>query len=94
MYHTQEQIAWTNQAELVLFLQSQGEPLECDGQKYCWKRHNSLTIRGNKWYRYSQSKGGGLVDFVMEFFGNNLTEAIEFLTGKKGAAPPQDSPQF
>ena len=43
---------------------------------------------------HSQSKGGGPVDFVMEFFGKSFTEAVELLTGEKGAAPPQDSPQF
>ena len=30
----------------------------------------------------------------MEFFGKSFTEAVELLTGEKGAAPPQDSPQF
>ena len=94
MYYTQEQIDRANQADLVLFLQSQGEPLEHAGQEYRWKRHDSLTVRGNKWYRHSQSKGGGPVDFVMEFFGKSFTEAVELLTGEKGAAPPQDSPQF
>ena len=93
MYYTQEQIDRANQANLVLFLQSQGEPLERAGQEYRWKRHDSLTVRGNKWYRHSQSKGGGPVDFVMEFFGKSFTEAVELLTGEKGAAP-QDSPQF
>src|SRR5699024_3980402 len=48
----------------------------------------------NKWYRHSQSKGGGPVDFVMEVFGKSFTEAVELLTGEKGATPPQDSPQF
>ena len=44
------------------------------------------------WYRHSQSKGGGPVDFVMEFFGKSFTEAVELLTGEKGAAPPPDRP--
>ena len=94
MYYTQEQIDRANQADLVLFLQSQGEPLERAGQEYRWKRHDSLTVRGNKWYRHSVSRGGGPIDFVMEFFGKSFTEAVELLTGEKGAAPPQDSPQF
>ena len=59
MYYTQEQIDHANQADLVSFLQSQGEQLTRAGQEYRWKRHDSLTIRGNKWYRHSQSKGGG-----------------------------------
>ena len=67
MYYTQEQIDRANQADIVSFLQSQGEQLTRAGNEYRWKRHDSLTIRGNKWYRHSQSKGGGPVDFVMEF---------------------------
>ena len=90
MYYTQEQIDRANQADLVLFLQSQGEQLTRAGQEYRWKRHDSLTVRGNKWYRHSQSKGGGPVDFVMEFYGKSFTEAVEVLTGEKGAAPPPD----
>ena len=92
MYYTQEQINRANQADLVSFLQSQGEQLTRAGNEYRWKRHDSLTVRGNKWYRHSQSKGGGPVDFVMEFFGKSFTEAVELLTGEKGAAPPPDTP--
>ena len=58
MYYTQEQIDRANQADLVSFLQSQGEQLIRAGQEYRWKRHDSLTVWGNKWYRHSQSKGG------------------------------------
>ena len=92
MYYTQEQINRANQADLVSFLQSQGEQLTRAGNEYRWKRHDSLTVRGNKWYRHSQSKGGGPVDFVIEFFGKSFTEAVELLTGEKGAAPSPDRP--
>ena len=92
MYYTQEQIDRANQADLVSFLQSQGEQLTRAGQEYRWKRHDSLTVRGNKWYRHSQSKGGAPIDFVMEFFGKSFTEAVELLTGEKGAALPPDRP--
>ena len=91
-YYTQDQIDRANQADLVSFLQSQGEPLKRAGQEFRWKRHDSLTVRDNKWYRHSQSKGGGPVDFVMEFFGKSFTEAVELLTGEKGAAAPPDRP--
>lgn len=83
MYYTQDQIDRANQAELVSFLQSQGEQLTRAGNEYRWKRHDSLTVRGNKWYRHSQSKGGGPIDFVMEFFGKSFTEAVELLTGEQ-----------
>ena len=92
MYYTQDQIDRANQADLASFLQSQGEQLTRAGQEYRWKRHDSLTIRGNKWYRHSQSKGGAPIDFLMEFFGKSFTEAVELLTGEKGAAPPPDRP--
>ena len=92
MYYTQEQIDHANQADLVSFLQSQGEQLTRAGNEYRWKRHDSLTVRGNKWYRHSQSKGGAPIDFVMEFYGKSFTEAVELLTGEKGAAPPPDRP--
>ena len=92
MYYTQEQIDRANQADLVSFLQSQGEQLTRAGNEYRWKRHDSLTVRGNKWYRHSQSKGGAPIDFVMEFFGKSFTEAVEMLTGEKGAAQPPDRP--
>ena len=88
MYYTQEQIDRANQADLVSFLQSQGEQLTRAGNEYRWKRHDSLTVRGNKWYRHSQSKGGAPIDFVMEFFGKSFTEAVELLTGEQGAAAP------
>ena len=90
MYYTQEQIDRANQADLVSFLQSQGEQLTRAGNEYRWKRHDSLTVRGNKWYRHSQSKGGAPIDFVMEFFGKSFTEAVELLAGEKGATPPPD----
>ena len=82
MYYTQEQIDRANQADLVSFLQSQGEQLTRAGNEYRWKRHDSMTIRENKWYRHSQSKGGP-VDFVMEFFGKSFTETVELLVASK-----------
>ena len=94
MYYTQEQIDRANQADLISFLQSQGEQLTRAGNEYRWKRHDSLTIRGNKWYRHSQSKGGGPVDFVMEFFGKSFTEAVELLTGEKAQPNRRPSRPF
>ena len=62
MYYTQEQIDRANAADLVSFLQGQGEQLIRAGNEYRWKRHDSFT------------------------------EAVEMLTGEKGAAPPPDRP--
>ena len=75
MTYTKEQIDRANQTDLVSFLQAQGEQLERAGQEYRWKRHDSLTVRENRWYRHSQSKGGGPIDFVMEFYGKSFLDA-------------------
>ena len=100
MYFTQDQIDRANQTDLVSFLQSQGEQLTRAGQEYRWKRHDSLTLRGTKWYRHSQSRGGNPIDFVMEFYGRSFTEAVQMLTGEQGAgrpeqtSPPSPAPDF
>ena len=63
MYYTQEQIDRANQADLVSFLQSQGEQLTRAGNEYRWKRQskslfyctlNLHKLRRNKVSRYNQ----------------------------------------
>ena len=44
MYYTQEQIDRANQADLVSFLQSQGEQLTRAGNEYRWKRHETVVL--------------------------------------------------
>ena len=41
MYYTQEQIDRANAADLVSFLQGQGEQLTRAGQDSRWKRHDT-----------------------------------------------------
>ena len=84
MQYTQAQIDRANAVSLEDFLRSQGETLIKSGREYRWKEHDSLTIRGNKWFRHSQSKGGYPIDFVMEFYGKSFPEAVQMLTGENG----------
>ena len=77
MQYTEEQIARANQTDLVSFLNAQGEQLVKSGREYRWKKHDSVTISGNRWYRHSQSKGGYPVDFVMEFYYATFSESDE-----------------
>lgn len=79
MSYTQEQIDRANQVNLESFLHAQGEQLAKSGNEYRWKRHDSLTVKGNKWFRHSQNKGGYPVDFVMEFFDKTFPEAVQML---------------
>ena len=84
MQYTEEQIARANQTDLVSFLNAQGEQLVKSGREYRWKKHDSVTISGNRWYRHSQSKGGYPVDFVMEFYYAAFPEAVKMLIGEDG----------
>ena len=56
MNYTQAQIDRANAVSLEDFLRTQGETLIKSGREYRWKEHDSLTVRGNKWFRHSQSK--------------------------------------
>lgn len=67
MNYTQPQIDRANAVSLEDFLRTQGETLIKSGREYRWKGHDSLTVRGNKWFRHSQSKGGYPIDFVWSF---------------------------
>ena len=84
MQYTEEQIARANQTDLVSFLNAQGEQLVKSGREYRWKKHDSVTVSGNRWYRHSQSKGGYPVDFVMEFYHATFPEAVKMLIGEEG----------
>lgn len=85
MSYTQEQIDRANQVNLEKFLLSQGEQLIKSGNEYRWEKHDSLTVKGNKWFRHSQNKGGYPIDFVMEFFEKTFPEAVQMLIGENVA---------
>ena len=92
MQYTEEQIARANQTDLVSFLNEQGEQLVKSGREYRWKKHDSVTISGNRWYRHSQSKGGYPVDFVMEFYYATFPEAVKMLIGEEGEGRQKSCP--
>ncbi len=85
MNYTQEQIDRANQVNLEQFLRSQGEQLIRSGNEFRWKSHDSLTVRGNKWFRHSENKGGYPVDFVMEFYGKTFPDAVAMLLNESPA---------
>ena len=92
MTYTQAQIDKANAVDLEKFLRVQGETLVRSGKEYRWKAHDSLTVRGNKWFRHSQSKDGFPVNFVMEFYGKSFPEAVQMLTGEPGEVQPEADP--
>ena len=90
MSYTQEQIDRANQVNLEQFLRSQGEKLIKSGHEYRWERYDSLTVKGNKWFRHSQNKGGYPVDFVMEFFDKTFPEAMQMLIVGEAVELPEE----
>ena len=92
MQYTEEQIIRANQTDIVSFLSAQGEQLGKSGKEYRWKKHDSVTISGNRWYRHSQSKGGYPVDFVMEFYYATFPEAVKILIGEEGEGRQKSCP--
>ena len=59
MNYTQAQIDRANAVRLEDFLRTQGETLIKSGREYRWKEHDSLTVRGNKWFRLNLAVGEG-----------------------------------
>lgn len=92
MSYSQEQIDRANAVDLADFLRSQGEELVRSGNEFRWKLHDSLTVKGSKWFRHSCQAGGYPIDFVMEFYGKSFPEAVEMLLGEKGEGQPEAVP--
>ena len=67
MNYTQAQIDRANAVSLEDFLRTQGETLIKSGREYRWKEHDSLTVRGNKWFRHSQSLSLIHISMLNEF---------------------------
>ena len=51
--------------------------------------HESLYIKGNQWYWFSQRKGGKAISFLTEYEGMSFVEAMKILTGEE---PISDKP--
>ena len=94
MYYTQEQIDHANQADLVSFLQSQGEQITRAGQEYRWETARQPDNPGKQMVspQPEQRRRAPLILSWSFFRQEPFTEAVALLTGEKGAAPPPDSP--
>jgi len=81
IHFTDEQKQRANSVDLVDFLQRQGEQLVRSGREWRWKRHDSVTVRGNQWFRHSRKEGGHAIDFVQQFYDMSFPEAVTLLLG-------------
>lgn len=81
VHFTDEEKQLANSVDLVDFLERQGEKLTRSGPEWRWKRHDSVTVRGNEWFRHSRKEGGHAIDFVQEFYNVSFPEAVQWLLG-------------
>jgi len=81
IHFTDEQKQQANSVDLVDFLQRQGEQLVRSGREWRWKRYDSVTVRGNHWFRHSRKEGGHAIDFVQQFYDMSFPEAVTLLLG-------------
>lgn len=82
--YSNEQVDRANEVDLVGFLSARGERFVKSGKEYRWVRHDSVTICNNEWFRHSREKGGGPVDFMIEFYDMTFPEAMrELLAGEE-----------
>ena len=51
IYFTEEQKERANAVPIMDILKREHEEVERSGNEWRWKRHGSVTFRGNRWYR-------------------------------------------
>ena len=85
---TDEQKQLANSVDLAEYLRVRGEKLERAGIEhkliYCDSsgKHDSITIRGSKWFDHKNQVGGGAIKFMQEFYDMDFQTAVQELLGQ------------
>ena len=85
---TDEQKVLANSVDLEQFLRMRGEKLERVGREHKLiyydgsGRHDSITIRGSKWFDHKNQVGGGAIKFMQEFYDMDFQTAVQELLGQ------------
>ncbi len=85
---TDEQKVMANSVDLAEFLRMRGEKLERAGIEHKLiyydgsGKHDSITIRGSKWFDHKNQTGGGAIKFMQEFYGMDFQTAVQELLGQ------------
>ena len=94
---TDEQKVLANSVNLEEFLRMRGEKLERVGREHkliyydSSGKHDSITIRGSKWFDHKNQTGGGAIKFMQEFYGMDFQTAVQELLGQR-VTPLSHSP--
>ena len=85
---TDEQKQLANSVDLAKYLSMRGEKLERVGIEHkliyydSSGKHDSITIRGSKWFDHKNQTGGGAIKFMQEFYGMDFQTAVQELLGQ------------
>lgn len=94
---TDEQKILANSIDLAEYLRVRGEKLERVGIEHkliyydSSGKHDSITIRGSKWFDHKNQVGGGAIKFMQEFYGMDFQTAVQELLGRS-ISPLSNSP--
>ena len=94
---TDEQKQLANSVDLAEYLRVRGEKLERAGVEHkliyydSSGKHDSITIRGSKWFDHKNQTGGGAIKFMQEFYGMDFQTAVQELLGQR-VTPLSHSP--
>ena len=94
---TDEQKVLANSVDLEQFLRMRGEKLERVGIEHKLiyydgsGKHDSITIRGSKWFDHKNQTGGGAIKFMQEFYDMDFQTAVQELLGRS-ISPLSNSP--
>ena len=85
---TDEQKQLANSVDLAEYLRVRGEKLERVGIEHkliyydSSGKHDSITIRGSKWFDHKNQTGGGAIKFMQEFYDMDFQTAVQELLGR------------
>lgn len=89
--YSEEQVSRAKNVDLEQFLAYRGETLKRMGSESKWiyrdstGTHDSVTVKGNKWYDHKRQQGGDSIGFLQEFMGLSFRESVEELLGGEQA---------
>lgn len=87
--YTDEQIEAANSIDLASYLEARGYAMKREGSQMRLAEHESLYIRENQWYWFSQRKGGKTLSFLTKYENIPFVQAMKILTGEE---PISDKP--
>ena len=83
IHFSEQEKQMANEADIVSYLHSIGEPTERHGREHWWESPSGkVSIRGSDWYSQYERVGGGAVGFLQKFYGMKYPDAVRTLLGQ------------